>query len=53
MGGGTWEKRDSFRFEDLTTYPAIQWIGLSPDGAPLLLRDVGTSHLYALRLGTR
>ena len=25
-----------------------QWSGLTPDGAPLLLRDIGTQEVYAL-----
>jgi len=28
----------------------FQWSGLTPDGAPLLLRDVGTQEVYALDL---
>ena len=39
---------------DLSDYPlAAHWSGLSADGAPMLLRDVGTQHVYALKLGTR
>ena len=30
--------------------PVYQWSGLTPDGAPLLLRDVGTQEVYALDL---
>jgi hypothetical protein len=26
------------------------WLGLDPTDAPLLLRDVGTQHIYALTL---
>jgi len=29
----------------------FHWSGLTPDGAPLLLRDVGTQEVYALDLG--
>ncbi len=28
--------------------PFISWSGLSPDGSPLLMRDVGTQEVYAL-----
>jgi hypothetical protein len=24
------------------------WIGLAPDGSPLLVRDIGTQEIYAL-----
>ncbi len=30
------------------TFPTYPWSGLTPDGAPLLLRDVGTQEVYAL-----
>jgi Tol biopolymer transport system component len=29
-------------------FPTYPWSGLTPDGAPLLLRDVGTQEVYAL-----
>jgi hypothetical protein len=28
--------------------PVGQWFGLAPDDTPLVLRDVGTSEIYAL-----
>src|ERR1700735_1570035 len=31
-------------------FPIYPWSGLTPDGAPLLLRDVGTQEVYALDL---
>jgi eukaryotic-like serine/threonine-protein kinase len=34
-----------FRRVEFSSYP---WSGLTPDGAPLLLRDVGTQEVYAL-----
>jgi Tol biopolymer transport system component/tRNA A-37 threonylcarbamoyl transferase component Bud32 len=34
-----------FRQVEFSQYP---WSGLTPDGAPLLLRDVGTQEVYAL-----
>jgi dipeptidyl aminopeptidase/acylaminoacyl peptidase len=34
-----------FRRVEFSFYP---WSGLTPDGAPLLLRDVGTQEVYAL-----
>jgi eukaryotic-like serine/threonine-protein kinase len=34
-----------FRRVEFSQYP---WSGLTPDGAPLLLRDVGTQEVYAL-----
>ncbi|MGA7137425.1 MAG: protein kinase [Terriglobales bacterium] len=34
-----------FRQVEFSLYP---WSGLTPDGAPLLLRDVGTQEVYAL-----
>ena len=34
-----------FRQVEFSYYP---WSGLTPDGAPLLLRDVGTQEVYAL-----
>ena len=27
---------------------SFPWSGLTPDGAPLLLRDIGTQEVYAL-----
>jgi Tol biopolymer transport system component len=36
-----------FRRVEFSYYP---WSGLTPDGAPLLLRDVGTQEVYALDL---
>jgi Tol biopolymer transport system component len=36
--------KDFRRVED----PFYPWSGLTPDGAPLLLRDVGTQEVYAL-----
>ena len=29
-------------------FPTYPWSGLTPDGAPLLLRDIGTQEVYAL-----
>jgi hypothetical protein len=26
----------------------VAWMGLTPDGAPLLMRDTGTQEVYAL-----
>jgi hypothetical protein len=34
-----------FRRVEFAFYP---WSGLTPDGSPLLLRDVGTQEVYAL-----
>ena len=34
-----------FRGVEFSLYP---WSGLTPDGAPLLLRDIGTQEVYAL-----
>jgi Tol biopolymer transport system component len=28
--------------------PWISWSGITPDGAPLLMRDIGTQEVYAL-----
>jgi len=28
--------------------PFGQWMGLTPDGSPLLMRDTGTQEVYAL-----
>jgi Tol biopolymer transport system component/tRNA A-37 threonylcarbamoyl transferase component Bud32 len=36
-----------FRRVEFSYYP---WSGLTPDGAPLLLRDIGTQEVYALDL---
>ncbi len=38
-----------FRRVEFSSYP---WSGLTPDGAPLLLRDVGTQEVYALDFDT-
>jgi Tol biopolymer transport system component len=38
---------EDFRRVESSVY---QWSGLTPDGAPLLLRDVGTQEVYALDL---
>jgi hypothetical protein len=34
------------------TSPLYPWSGLTPDGAPLLLRDIGTQEVYALDFQT-
>jgi len=39
-----------FRRVEFSFYP---WSGLTPDGAPLLLRDVGTEEVYALDFETQ
>jgi Tol biopolymer transport system component len=39
--------------KDLTDYPTNQWVGLAPDGSPLLVHYNGSKRLYALALGTR
>jgi len=39
-----------FRQVEFSQYP---WSGLTPDGAPLLLRDVGTQEVYALDFETQ
>ena len=31
----------------------LNWTGLAPDGSPVMLREVGTKTLYALKLGRR
>jgi hypothetical protein len=28
--------------------PYFDWVGLTPDGCPLLMRDIGTQEVYAL-----
>jgi hypothetical protein len=28
--------------------PWVSWMGLPPDGSPLLLRDIGSQEVYAL-----
>ena len=28
--------------------PRVSWMGLTPDGSPLLMRDIGTQEVYAL-----
>ena len=28
--------------------PWVSWMGLTPDGSPLLMRDIGTQEVYAL-----
>jgi eukaryotic-like serine/threonine-protein kinase len=38
-----------FRRVEFSLYP---WSGLTPDGAPLMLRDVGTQEVYALDFDT-
>jgi Tol biopolymer transport system component len=38
-----------FRRVEFSFYP---WSGLTPDGAPLMLRDVGTQEVYALDFQT-
>jgi len=38
-----------FRRVEFSLYP---WSGLTPDGAPVLLRDVGTQEVYALDFAT-
>jgi len=30
--------------------PWVSWMGLSPDGSPLLMRDIGSQEVYALDL---
>jgi hypothetical protein len=29
------------------------WFGLAPDGSPMLLRNLGTTEIYAMRLERR
>lgn len=31
-----------------TILPYFDWMGLTPEGAPLLMRDIGTQEVYAL-----
>ena len=31
-----------------TVQPWVSWMGLTPDGSPLLMRDIGTQEVYAL-----
>jgi len=31
-----------------TVEPWVSWMGLTPDGSPLLMRDIGTQEVYAL-----
>ena len=28
--------------------PWLSWMGLTPDGSPLLMRDIGSQEVYAL-----
>ena len=28
--------------------PWVSWMGLTPDGSPLVMRDIGTQEVYAL-----
>jgi hypothetical protein len=43
---------------DVTLYEIVlfwsaHWIGLDPAGAPILLRDVSSEEIYALKLGIK
>ena len=33
-----------------TVLPWVSWMGLTPDGSPLLMRDAGSQEVYALDL---
>jgi Tol biopolymer transport system component len=47
--GGDAERITDLKGVHYTGYYAV-WFGLDPTDAPLLLRDIGTSDIYALRL---
>jgi hypothetical protein len=45
--------RDLERVADLKSLrrvvePWVSWMGLTPDGAPLFMRDIGSQEVYAL-----
>ena len=42
------EKVASFKDVRRVVAPFVSWSGLTPDGAPLLMRDIGTQEVYAL-----
>jgi len=46
--GGKIERVASFAGLRRVITPWISWSGLTPDGSPLLMRDVGTQEVYAL-----
>jgi hypothetical protein len=47
--GGDAERISDLKGVHPTGYYSV-WLGLDPTDAPLLLRDVGTSDIYALTL---
>lgn len=47
--GGDAERITDLNGVDVTGYYSI-WFGLDPTDAPLLLRNIGTSDIYALKL---
>jgi Tol biopolymer transport system component len=49
VAGGDAERISDLQGVHYTGYYAV-WFGLDPTDAPLLLRDIGTSDIYALRL---
>ncbi len=49
VAGGDAERITDLKGVHYTGYYAV-WFGLDPTDAPLLLRDIGTSDIYALRL---
>jgi hypothetical protein len=50
---GSPEQITSLKGVRQTGYRGGFWIGLTPDGSPLVLRDVGTEELYSLDLTTQ
>jgi eukaryotic-like serine/threonine-protein kinase len=49
VAGGDAERLTDMKDVHITGYYGV-WFGLDPTDAPLLLRDIGTSDIYALRL---
>jgi hypothetical protein len=47
--GGDAERISDLKGVHYTGYYSV-WLGLDPTDAPLLLRDIGTSDIYALTL---
>lgn len=40
---------------DLRDHPFVPypWVGIAPDGAPVFMRNLGTTEIYSLKLGVR
>lgn len=48
VGDGKVERVASLQNFRRVVNPWLSWMGLTPDGSPLLMRDIGSQEVYAL-----